>query len=124
MPRLPRLATEIPADLADEARALVARIRAHPQPRELRRPAAELVVKLTEAGLAGYFQHPAERLGLGLMAATTVRVGLRTAAGGIAIAVRRLVDGMNDEQIVGLAGTIEEMLRDGAPAPGRGGSRR
>ena len=114
MPRRPLLATEIPPELAAAARELAARIRVHPHPRELRREASELVVRLTEAGLAGYFLRPVEQLGLGLVAVSTVRVGLKTAGGGIAMVVRRMVDGMTDEQLRGLAETVERLIRDGA----------
>jgi hypothetical protein len=48
------------------------------------------------------------------VAVSTVRVGLKTAGGGIAMVVRRMVDGMTDEQLRGLAETVERLIRDGA----------
>lgn len=112
MPRLPLLATAIPAALAAEVRALAGRLRAHARPRELAGESAELVVRLTEAGLAGYFLRPSEELGLGLVALSTVRVGLKTSGRGIALVVRRLVGGMTDEQLRRLADIFEDLIRD------------
>jgi hypothetical protein len=113
VPRLSVLATSIPADLAAETRALAARLRSHPQPRELRRESGDLVQRLTEAGLAGYFLRPAEELGLGMVTLSTVRVGLKTAERGIAIVVRRILDRLTDEQLRRLAGVFEGLVREG-----------
>lgn len=112
MPKAPLLATAIPPELATEARRLAARLRTHPRPRELAREGAEMVVRLTEAGLDGYFLRPAKELGLGAVALGTIRVGLATAARGIALVVRRLVGGLSDDELRRLADTFEDLIRD------------
>ena len=108
----PHLAAEISPELAQRARDVARRIRESPQPRELRREGADVVLALTEAGLASFFLHPVEQLSLGFVANSTTRLGLKTAAGGIALFVRRLVEGMSDEQLRGVAASVEHLLVD------------
>jgi hypothetical protein len=108
----PHLAAEISPELAQRARDLARRIRDSPHPRELRREGAAIVLELTEAGLASFFLHPVEELALGFVATSTTRLGLKTAAGGIALFVRRLVDGMSDEQLRGVAASVDRLLVD------------
>ncbi|HSM51837.1 MAG TPA: hypothetical protein VLA75_10585 [Thermoanaerobaculia bacterium] len=108
----PHLVAAVDPELARAARELARRIGAAERPRELRREGAEMVLRLTEAGLAAFYLRPVETLGLGALANGTVAVGLRSAQAGIGLFVRRLVDGLDDEQLRGMASAIEHLLVD------------
>ena len=108
----PHLIAEIEPELARAARDLARRLRTAERPRELRREGAEMVLRLTEAGMAAYFLRPVEALRLGVVASGTVSVGLKSAQAGIGLFVRRLVDGLSDEQLRKVASAIEQRLVD------------
>ena len=108
----PHLITEIDAELAAAARDLVRRLRAAPRPRDLRAETAELVVRLTVAGMESFFLRPVERLGLGFVALSTVRLGLKTSSQGVGLVVRRVFDGMDDEKLRGVADTLAATVVD------------
>ena len=96
---LPHLITQIDPALAAEVRDLVRRLRQAAHPRELKSEAADTVVRLTSAGLEAFFLRPVERLELGLVAQSTVRLGLKTSSQGVGLVVRRVFDGMDDEKM-------------------------
>lgn len=108
----PHLIAEIEPELARAARDLARRLRTAERPRELRREGAEMLLRLTEAGMAAHFLRPAEALRLGMVASGTISVGLKSAQAGIGLFVRRLVDGLSDEQLREVAGAIEQQLVD------------
>jgi hypothetical protein len=108
----PHLVAAVDPELARAARDLVRRIHVAECPRELRREGAEMVARLTEAGLASFYLRPVETLRLGALANGTVAVGLKSAQAGIGLFVRRIVDGLSDEQLRGVAAAIERLLVD------------
>lgn len=110
-------AAEIPPELAGELKELVAEVRAAERPARHAGAGADLILRLTNACLDDYFLRSARELGLGMMGESAVRLGLRTASGGIALFVRRLAGLMSDEQVLKLADLMEEKLFEG---PGDG----
>ena len=112
-----RFAAEIPDELAEELQELVAEVRAAERPSRHAGDGADLILRLTEACLDDYFLRSVRQLGLGMMSESAVRLGLRTASGGIALFVRRLAGGMSDEQVLKLADLLEAKLFE---APGGG----
>ena len=100
----------IPRDLAVDAAGLIGRIRAAADPTALRPEGIELVMRLTAAGLDHFFLRAVRELGLGRMAETTTRLGLKTAHGGIGMFVRRLAGGLDGDQMLRLAEIVEEMI--------------
>lgn len=103
-------AAEIPPELAAELRELVAEVRAAERPARHAGAGADLILRLTNACLDDYFLRSVRRLGLGMVAESAVRLGLRTAGGGIALFVKRLAGMMSDEQVLELADLMEEKL--------------
>jgi len=108
----PVLAARIPQHVADEARQLLARIREADDPRDLRKEGAESVVRLTEIGLEAFFLRPVEAVGLGSITGAMVKLGLKSAAGAIAVFVRRIVGGLSGEQMLAIADLVDERLLD------------
>ena len=111
------IAAEIPSDLADEARDLVARIREHEEPSRLREEGAAMVLELTRAGLDAFFLDPVERLGLGTMTRSMVRVGLGSAAKAIGVFVSRVVGSLSGDQVVQMAELVDGLLIDTEAGP-------
>jgi hypothetical protein len=108
----PVLAAAVPDSVATEARALIEAIRHADDPLLYRKQGAETVVRLTEVGLEAFFLAPVEQLGLGPVAASMVRLGLRTAGGAIAVFIRRIVAGLDAEQIRAVAELVDARLLD------------
>ncbi len=108
----PVLAAVVPESVAAETRALIDAIRRADDPVVYRRQGAEAVVRLTEVGLDAFFLGPVERLGLGPVAASMVRLGLRTAAAAIAVFIRRIVAGLDADQIRAVAELVDAQLVD------------
>lgn len=112
MPTITALTARVAADVADDTRALVARIREAEDPLALRDEGAAAVVRLTRIGLDAFFLEPVQAIGLGTMSLSMVRFGLRSAASAIGLFVRRIVGGLSAEQMLGLADRIDDMLLD------------
>ena len=110
-------AAEIPDELAEELRELVAEVRAAEHPARHAGDGADLILRLTEACLDDYFLRSARELGFGAVMESAVRLGLRTASGGIALFVKRLAGRMSDAQVRKLADLMEDKLFE-APADG------
>lgn len=108
----PVLAAAIPEAVASEARALIDAIRGAEDPLLYRKQGAETVVKLTEVGLEAFFLAPVTKLGLGPVAGSMVRLGLRTAGGAIAVFIRRIVAGLDADQIRAVAELVDAQLLD------------
>lgn len=112
------LAVELPEELAREAEEMIHRVRSSPRPREHRAEGVNLILRLTEHGLEAYFLRSVQRMGLGFVAETATRAGLKTAFGAIAFFIRRLAGGLDDEQIRRLADRMDELLMAGEPRDG------
>lgn len=109
------LATPIPEDLAREAQELIRRVRESPSPRRHRREGVGLVLRLTEAGMEGFFLRSVERMRLGFLAESATRTALKTAFGALSILIKRLAGALSDEQVRRLAELMDEMLVEVAP---------
>ncbi len=103
-------AAELPSDLAADVRSLIDRVRDAPHPAAHAREGVAMILRLTEANLDYYFARSVRLLGLGTLSEATVRVGLRTALGGIGMFVRGLSGSLSDEQVRRLADLLDGML--------------
>ncbi|MEM9554323.1 MAG: hypothetical protein AAGC60_08700 [Acidobacteriota bacterium] len=104
------VATAIPDDLARDLDRLLQRIRAAEDATAHRDEGIELIQRLTDAGLEGFFLRPVESMGLGLVARKATAVGLRTASSAIGVFVRRIGRGFTDEQVRALADLLDDMV--------------
>lgn len=109
MPRY-RFAADIPEDLGREVRRMIDAVRDDPHPSGHARHGVELILRLTQVNLDYYFVESARRLGLGMVALSSIRLGLRTALGGISMFVKGLAGALSDEQVRRLAERMDEML--------------
>lgn len=104
------LAAPLPAELAAELESFLKKARELPDPTTLREGGADLIIRLTNACLDHYFVRSVDQLGLGLIAKQATNLGLKTAAGGIGLFVRRIAGSMNADQIRKLADLMEELI--------------
>lgn len=104
------LAARIPAELAADARSLIAKVRSSPAPQEHRDEGVRLIQRLTKTGLDAYFLDGVKRLRLGFVAESITRAGLSTSYGALSMLIRRLAGGMNDDQMRRLADLVDEMV--------------
>jgi hypothetical protein len=105
-----RLAAELPEELGRELRALIEEVRAAEHPGRLAPRGVDMILRLTEAGLESFFLRSARRLQLGMISESSIRLGLRTARGGIGLFVKGLAHGLSDEQVRRLGERMDEML--------------
>jgi len=106
------LAAVIPEELAAQARDLSARIRAHEDPKALRKEGAEMIHRLTKVGLDAFFLEPVRKIGLGSVTQGMVSAGLSTSAKAIGVVIRRIIGSLSAEQIVAVADLVDETLVD------------
>ncbi|MEM1207210.1 MAG: hypothetical protein AAGN66_28505 [Acidobacteriota bacterium] len=104
------IAAPISAETAADMERVLAAIRASDNPVEHRREGIDMVLRLTAECLDHYFLHGAEQLGLGAVARQTVRLGLKSANGGIGVFVRQLGKMMSGPQLVVLADLVEGLV--------------
>lgn len=105
-----RLGFVLPPELADEALATIAKIRADPAEAESRKALVANVLRLTDAGLRAYYVEPLERAGVGVLGLATAKLGIRTARQGISTIANKLLGGMKAEQLLSIADSMESML--------------
>jgi hypothetical protein len=105
-----RFAAELPEELGRELQALAVEVRAAERPSRLAGRGADLILRLTEANLDYYFIRSARRLDVGMVSQSAIRLGLRTAMGGISVFVKGLAHALSDDQVRRLAELLDEML--------------
>ena len=104
------LATPLPPDLAERARATIDDLRSDAPPRERAERAAALILALTEESLRFHFRAPMSALGVGLLTRKSVDIALDVTVKGIRGSMRSVLNGFDDAQLRGVADTIEARL--------------
>lgn len=105
-----RLAFSITEDLTREMLAAIGQIRTDASDQAHVTALVDVILKLTDAGLGEYYVHPLERVGAGLMALGTAKVGVSAARRGISAIVNKVIRGMSAEQLLSIADSMESML--------------
>lgn len=108
-----RIAFRISAELRARTEAAVAAVRDDPGDPGRVGELVEAVLELTDTGLDYYFLEPLRRAEVGAMGTTAARLGIATAGRGIPPIVRRVISGMDEEQVLSIADFIEEILEPG-----------
>jgi len=105
-----RLAFPIPEELTREMLAAIGQIRDDAGDKAHVTALVDVILKLTDAGLGGYYVLPLERAGAGLMALGTAKVGISAARRGISAIANKVIRGMSKEQLLSIADSMESML--------------
>ena len=104
------LATPLTADLAREGKATVAFLRSDAPRKERARRAFDFVFETGEYALGYHFHEPLAALGVGVITRKALGAALDLAIRGIKPPLRRILDGMDDAQLRGVADAIEVRL--------------
>jgi len=105
-----RIAFEIDDDQYSRALEVVASLRDDPADRQVSRELIDLVVELTDVGLAYFFLHPLELADVGAIRRQGVKVALGTAGRVLPAVVRSTVGSMNERQLLKIADFIEHIV--------------
>ena len=109
-----RVAFEIDNSQRARISEVVAALRENPADREVASDLIDLVLDLTDTGLAYFFLHPLELVGVSAIRRKGVEVALGTAGRVLPSVVRSTVRSMDENQLLQLADFIEQMV-SGAP---------
>ena len=104
------LATPLSPDLAREGKATVDTLRSDAPRSERAQRAFSFIFATGEYALSYHFRDPLAALGVGAVTRKALSVALDLAMRGIKGPMRRILDGMDDEQLRGVADAIEERL--------------
>lgn len=104
------LGTPLPDDLAAEGQAVIAYLRDDAPARNKADRAFAFIYAVGERALMYHFQEPLERLGVNLVLHRTVDVALHMALKGLRPPMRRVLQGMSDDQLLRVADEIEHRL--------------
>ena len=104
------LATPLPEPLADDARGTVAFLRGEASAKEKGQRAFSFIFSAVEHSLGYHFREPLAALGVGMMTRKALDLSLDLALKGLRAPMRRILEGMDDAQLRGVADAIEERL--------------
>ena len=109
---MPNVAFPISADFATELQGVLELVRTSP------RAHVDLLIeaanRLTATGLEHYFLEPIRRVGVGGMQLRAAELGIASSRKGIAAFTKRILRGMNEEQLLGLTAFVEGLQVDRA----------
>lgn len=104
------VATPLPEDLAAEGKDVVRLLRSDTLQAEKAARAFAFIYAVGELSLAYHFRQPLAALGVGALTRKGLDVALDLALSGIRKAMRRVLDGMDEAQLRGVADEIERRL--------------
>jgi hypothetical protein len=109
---MPHVAFPVSDDFAVELQGVLELVRASP------RAHSDLLIeaanRLTATGLDHYFLEPLRRVGVAGMNLRAAELGIASARKGIAAFTKRILKGLSEEQLLGLAAFIEGLQVDRA----------
>lgn len=101
---------ELPADLAREAREVIAGIRAGTLGPDQHARVVDLIARMTEAGLRHFFIKPLPELGIGPTLRGLVQVGLGSAAKAVRMGLARVIPKIKAEHWPQVADLLEDAV--------------
>ena len=110
MTESPRIGFRISPELAARTESAVAGVRQDPADRDRVDELVEVVLEMTDVGLDYYYLEPLRRARVGAMATGAAKLGLATAERSIPPIVRRVLTGLDAEQILEIAEFIDDLL--------------
>ena len=102
--------TPISDDLAAEAERVTALLRSDAPRDQKIEEVDDLIIRFVEAGIDVHFHGPARAFGLSVWFVKIIDVAAATTLRALKTATRRVLKGLSDEQLVGLADEIEDRL--------------
>jgi hypothetical protein len=102
--------TPITEELNAQAEAVIELLRSDASRSEKIEAADELIFQFVETGIDYHFHEPARRFGLNTFLVKMIDVAAMTTLRALKTATRRVLKGLNDEQLTGVADELEERL--------------
>ncbi len=106
----PSLRYYLKADLYRRTEDLLAKIEADDKASRHAADFAELVNELTDGGLTYYFVEPLKQANAGYMAQKTAQIGMASVAKIARPIIRKLIGGLNDEQLKSVCAYVRQIL--------------
>ena len=97
-------------DLRTRTLAVLDALESADDPTEQADALADIVLELTETGLAYYFLRPIQAAKVGVLAIQTTKVGLAGILRVMGPVARRVLGGMDQEQLLEVTGHIRELM--------------
>ncbi len=107
---LPSLRFHHSTELRTRTLAVLDALESADDPTEHREALAEVVMELTDVGLAYYFLKPVQDAKVGVLAMQTTKVGLAGILRLMSPVARRVLGGMDREQLLGVSAHIRELM--------------
>lgn len=107
---LPSLRFHHSTELRTRTLAVLDTLESADDPTEHREALAEVVMELTDVGLAYYFLKPVQDAKVGVLAMQTTKVGLAGILRVMSPVARRVLGGMDREQLLGVSAHIRELM--------------
>lgn len=104
------VATPLPEDLARDGKEVVQLLRSDAERKEKAARAFSFIYGVGERSLDFHFRQPLRALGVGAITRRALDVALDLALKGIRGPMRRVLEGMDEEQLLGVAREIEHRL--------------
>lgn len=106
----PSLRFYLDADLYRRTDALLSHIESNDKASQHAKAFAELVNELTDSGLSYFFVEPLRQANAGYMAQKTAQIGMASVAKIAKPIVRKLISGLNDEQLKAVGAYVRRIL--------------
>ena len=107
------VAFQISPELMAEAQEALAAVRQDPAHKPNVEALLDVVLELTDRGLDFYYLEPLRRARAGTMTTSAAKLGLAAAGRGIPPIIRRVIGSLDEDQILGIADFIDEILIPG-----------
>lgn len=97
-------------ELREKTLAVLEELEQAENPKKSRGALGDLVVELTNTGLDYYFLRPLELAEAGFVAQKTAKMGMKTAQRMMGPMIRRVIGGMNKQQLLSICSYIRELM--------------
>ncbi len=104
------VAFRISPELMERAQAALQAVREDPSDEVRVETLVEVILELTDRGMDFYYLEPLRRAQTGPITTSAARLGLAAAARGIPAIIRRVVSSLDEEQVLSIAGFVDEIL--------------
>ena len=104
------VAFRISPELMEQAQAALRAVREDPSDEDRLGALVEVILELTDRGMDFYYMEPLRRAQVGAITASAARLGLAAASRGIPAIIRRVVSSLDEEQVLSIAGFVDEIL--------------
>lgn len=104
------VAFRISSEFMERAQAALRGVREDPSDGDSVEALVEVILELTDRGMDFYYLEPLRRARAGAITTSAARLGIAAAGRGIPAVIRRVVSSLDEEQVLSIAGFVDEIL--------------